>query len=186
MFYLDDVTLEGDLEDFLHDLEVVDREAAVSEWGLRLNRSKSDVTCRDQPTRNSILSPIPGARVVDPQDACLLGSPIDDSGSVSDTFDEKIRLLGIVGGRLQHLEAHDVILLLHHSFAIPKLLYTLPVFSLPVASHVMRSSDPPCLPSPTSISLLMTLPGSKRPAELVKPRHLNTEVADSYHTIHIF
>ena len=30
MFYLDDVTLGGDLQDILHDLEVVDREAA--EW----------------------------------------------------------------------------------------------------------------------------------------------------------
>lgn len=111
MFYLDDVTLGGDLEDILHDLEVVDREAA--EWGLLLNQRKSEVICRDQPTRNSILSSIPGARVVDPQDACLLGSPIGDIGSVSGTIDEKVRLLGIMGSRLQHLEAHDAILLLH-------------------------------------------------------------------------
>ena len=123
VFYLDDVTLGGDLEDVLHDLEVVKQEAA--ELGLHLNQRKSEVICVDQPTSDSILSSIPEASVIDPLDACLLGSPIGDCGSISNTIDEKVRLLGIMGDRLQHLEAHDAILLLRHSFAIPKLLYTL-------------------------------------------------------------
>ena len=72
-----------------------------------------------------MLSSFPEARVVDPADAHLLGSPIGDDGSISNTTDEKVHLLEIVGDRLQHLDAHDAILLLHHSFAIPKLLYTL-------------------------------------------------------------
>ena len=34
-------------------------------------------------------------------------------------------LLGVVGNRLQHLHAHDVLCPLRHAFALPKLLYTL-------------------------------------------------------------
>ena len=85
-----------------------------------------------------MLSSFPEARVVDPADARLLGSPIGDVGSISNTIDEKVHLLEIMGDRLQHLDAHDAILLLRHSFAIPKLLYTL------------RTS--PCFLSPNLVS----------------------------------
>ena len=39
MFYLDDISLGGDVIDVLHDLAVIEREAA--ELGLLLNHSKS-------------------------------------------------------------------------------------------------------------------------------------------------
>ena len=123
VFYLDDVTLGGNLEDVLHDLGVFERVAA--ELGLLLNHCKSEVICSDQSMRASILASVPEVRVVDPSDACLLGSPIGDVGSISNTIDEKVHLLEIMGDRLQHLAAHDAIFLLRHSFAIPKLLYTL-------------------------------------------------------------
>ena len=71
------------------------------------------------------MSSIPGASVIASSDACLLGSPIGDIESVSSSIAEKIRLLGVMGERLQHLDAHIAILLFRHSFAIPKLLYTL-------------------------------------------------------------
>ena len=45
--------------------------------------------------------------------------------TISSIIDEKVHLLEIMGDRLQHLDSHDAILLLRHSFAIPKLLYTL-------------------------------------------------------------
>ena len=82
-------------------------------------------TCEARSTREHILSTIPGASVIASSDACLLGSPIGDIESVSSSIAEKIRLLGVMGERLQHLDAHIPILLLRHSFAIPKLLYTL-------------------------------------------------------------
>ena len=134
MFYLGDISLGGDVLDVLHDLAVIEREAA--ELGLLLNHRKSEVICSDMSTKNSILSSFPGASVVEPSDACLLGSPIGDLDCVSSVIDEKVRLLRIMGERLTSF-AHDAILLLHHSFAIPKLLYTL------------RTS--PCFLSPSSV-----------------------------------
>ena len=133
IFYLDDVTLGGDLEDVVHDLGAVQQVAA--DLGLLLNPSKSEVICGDQATREAILSHLPEARVVDPADACLLGSPIGDISSVSSSIERKVHFLKTMGERLQHLEAHDAILLLRHSFAIPKLL------------HILRTS--PCFLSPS-------------------------------------
>ena len=51
--------------------------------GLHLNHRKSEVICGDSATREAILSALPGARVVDPMSATLLGSPIGDVGSIS-------------------------------------------------------------------------------------------------------
>ena len=126
----------GDLGDVLHDFEVFEQEAA--ELGLLLNQRKSEVICGDQFTRDTFLASIPEASFIDPADAFLLGSPIGDIGAISDTIDEKVRLLGIMGDRLLHLDAHDAILLLRHSFAIPKLL------------HTLRTS--PCFLSPNLVS----------------------------------
>ena len=80
LFYLDDGTLGGNEEMLRHDLEVVEREGV--ELGLKLNHLKSEVICSVPDIRNSILSYLPGARVVDPGDATLLGSPIGDVTSI--------------------------------------------------------------------------------------------------------
>ena len=45
--------------------------------------------------------------------------------SISNTLCEKVNLLQIMGDRLQYLHSHDTILLLRHSFALPKLFYVL-------------------------------------------------------------
>ena len=133
VFYLDDCSLGGPMEDVLHDLNIVEREGA--ELGLHLNYRKSEVIGVDKDTRDAILSFLPGARVVDPLRATLLGSPIGDVSSISITLREKIKLLETLGGRLKHLFTHDALILLRHSLAIPKLL------------HNLRTS--PCFLSPT-------------------------------------
>ena len=122
VLYLDDVTLGGNLDDVVHDLVLFDRVA--TELGLSLNQQKSEVICEEEHTRAAILAMVPEARVDTPSEACLLGSPIGDIGTISSIIDEKVHLLEIMGDRLQHLDSHDAILL-RHSFAIPKLLYTL-------------------------------------------------------------
>ena len=71
----------------------------------------------------AILSYIPGAHVIDPNNATLLGSPLDYVSSISSIIDEKIKLLINLGTRLQQLFSHDAILILRHSFAFPKLIY---------------------------------------------------------------
>ena len=63
--------------------------------------------------------------MADPSCASLLGSPIGDENSISDAISRKTSLLQTMGERLQHISAHDYLLLLRNSFAIPKMLYLL-------------------------------------------------------------
>ncbi len=63
--------------------------------------------------------------MIDPAYASLLGSPIGDTSSTSDAISGKTQLLLAKGEGLQHVSAHDALLLLRNSFAIPKLLYLL-------------------------------------------------------------
>ena len=123
VWYLDDGTIGGAAEDIKHDLEIVVREGAA--LGLHMNERKSEVICKDPAARGSILPSIPGAQVIDPTSASLLGSPIGDTGSTSDAISRKTQLLRTMGERLQYVSAHDALLLLRNSFAIPKLLYLL-------------------------------------------------------------
>ena len=121
LFYLDDGTLGGSVEDLQHDLEVVERLGAGI--GLQLNRRKTEIVifCPSTDAMAALLSSLPGARVVEPMKATLLGSPIGDVSCISDTLSAKTNLLRMMGDRLQLLSAHDAI----HSFALPKLLYCL-------------------------------------------------------------
>ena len=133
LFYLDDGTLGGDVETLLSGLEVVKREGARIE--LQLNVQKSEIICADSDITGSIQSSLPGALVVEPFSATLLGSPIGDVSSISATLTIKTNMLRRMGERLQCLTAQDALLLLKHSFALPKVLYNLrtaPCFLSPV------------------------------------------------------
>ena len=100
--YLDDVSMAGFTEDILHDLEVI---KAAEELGLVLNNSKSEIICSDASGRGTIITALPGAKVVDPERACLLGSPLGDISSIDICLDEKIKDLYTMGSRLPHLTA---------------------------------------------------------------------------------
>jgi len=141
-FYLDDGTLGGSEDCLCHDLEVVER--VGSSIGLVLNTSKTEIICSCPETTNTILSSLPSAKVVSPSQATLLGSSIGDVASITNLLHEKTAMLRRMGDRLQHLSSHDAILLLRHSFALPKLLYNLrttPCFLSPALqeydSHLM-------------------------------------------------
>ena len=123
VWYLDDGSVGGTLEDIRYDLEIVQR--VGTELGLQLNRQKSEVISTNPATASPILSAIPGAQVLDPANATLLGSPIGDVASIMSVINDKIRHLTTMGERLQHLSTQDALLLLRNSFAIPKLLYTI-------------------------------------------------------------
>ena len=101
---------------------------------------------------------------MDAECATLLGSPLGSIEAISEAVNEKINLLKVMGNSLQYLHAHDAILLLRHSFAIPKLLYviqTAPFFispSLKEYDAVLRSM---CAPSLIIISKRKTHHGFK-------------------------
>ena len=94
--------------------------------GLVLNPSKSEVVCSSLKPWSSdkLLRELPGACIVDPSKAVLLGSPIGDIDSIDLAIQNKITSLRLMGERLCHFSRHDAILLLRHSFSINRGFYT--------------------------------------------------------------
>ena len=138
-FYLDYGTLGGSVGDVAEDLWSVERMA--EDLGLQLNRGKSEVICGDTATRESSLLAAPGLHVTSPTDASLLGSPLGDTESISNTIREKTHLLQTVENRLQYLHSHYAILLLRHSLAIPKVLYLLRTSPCFLSSDLVAFDD---------------------------------------------
>ena len=129
---MDDITIASCLKTIQHDLQVIEEES--QDLGLTLNHQKFEIVCSDHTKCATLTSAMPNAKVVSPIAVILLGSSVGDKYSVSKTISEKTRLLKTLGSRLQYLSAHDALLLLRHSFAIPKML------------HILRTS--PCFTSP--------------------------------------
>ena len=123
VFYLDDGTLGGPFQDVLNDLKLVEEEAAS--LGLHLNRSKSELVCDDADICDAMLREAPGLRVVSCSQATLLGSPVGSTECVDSAIQSKVEVLRLMGERLGNLTSHDALLLLRHSFAIPKTRFVL-------------------------------------------------------------
>ena len=125
--YLNDGTLGGggggSLQDVLHDLKLVEKEAGAL-W-LQLNRSKTELICDNATICQSMLLEAPGLHVVSCSRAILLGSPIGSTECVDDIIQNMVEVLQLMGSRLGLLTSHDAFLLLRHSFTIPKVLYIL-------------------------------------------------------------
>ena len=122
VMYLDDITLGGSLAEIEHDLEAME---SLAEIGLCLNTQKSVIICNNLDTREAINMMLPGARFVDSSSSCLLGSPLGDVDCISGALREKLSSFEVMGERVQHISAHDGILILGNSFSIPELLYIL-------------------------------------------------------------
>ena len=120
MFYLDDGTLGGTLTDVLKDLQLITKEA--HSLGLQLNYGKSEIISNNTTIIQAMLTAVPGLQVTEPKCTTLLGTPLGDIASISAAICAKIVFLKKMGERLCNLDAHDALLLLRHSFAIPKLL----------------------------------------------------------------
>ena len=122
----------GDREVVINYVKMIEEEA--SNLGLQLNKGKSELICFEHTTRGIVLSALPGLHVVNPEQAELLGSPLGDANAVDVCVNEKIKMLEVMGDRLRYLHSHHAITLLHHSFAIPKMLHihrTSPSFASP-------------------------------------------------------
>ena len=123
VFFLDDGTLGGTLDDVLQDLSTVQR--AARELGLQLNCTKSERICEDTTTRKVILRVAPGVCKVDRDEATMLGSPIGNDISIRSAIQAKSKSLEVLGNKLQYFHSHDTFCLLRHALAIPKALHML-------------------------------------------------------------
>ena len=112
----------GSCEDLIHDIQVMKDAVKL---GLSLNTTKCEIVCDDMTTCGTLLFELPGTQLVEVSQAQLLGSPVGDDACVTAALMEKMEILRRVCERLQLLTAHDALILLRHSFALPKLMYTL-------------------------------------------------------------
>ena len=107
----------------MQDLDLIVHKGA--ELGLHLNPRKLKIICHDDASMRLVPNAFPGAQVIVPDNATLLGSATGDVACTSAILEEKNGMLRTMGDRLKFLFYHDAILLVHHFFAIPKLLYIL-------------------------------------------------------------
>ena len=130
IFYLDDGTLGVKVNEVLWDLKLIEEEAA--KLGLILNRHKSELICDEPLTRNEILEEAPGVQLVSFANAELLGAPIGGAQSTDNIIQGMAARLRLMGERLCLLQTQDALLLLQHSFAIPKVVHSqfIPLFCL--------------------------------------------------------
>ena len=105
IFYMDDGTLGGNLDDVLDDLHTVKN--ASEDLGLHSNLTKSEVICVDSRTKDAMLNAAQDLGIVSPDQATLLGSPIGRIESVNSAIRTKVNALKIMGSRLHHLHVHD-------------------------------------------------------------------------------
>ena len=132
IFYLDDGTLG--------DLWLIEEEAA--KLGLKLNRRKSELICDEPSTRDEMLEEAPGLQLVSRVNAELLGTPIGGIQSTDNIIQGKVASLRLMGERLCLLQTQDALLLLRHSFAIPKVhLSLVPLLCLTAAQLFWRLTE---------------------------------------------
>ena len=122
VFYLGDGTLGGTEGEVLKDFQLVEQEAAL--LGLHRNRHTTKLICGDL-AGGLLLQLAPDLCKVDPKDAVLLGSPIGQSVSIDAAITSRVEALKFMGHRLTHFRKHDALILLRHSFVIPRILYIL-------------------------------------------------------------
>ena len=115
-----DENLGGSREVAINEVKLVQEK--VSNKCLLFNIRKSDFICSDHATKGIASSALPGLRVVHSDHEELLGSPLGQSNTVAACANELIKIFDMKGNRLRFLHSHDLIALLYHSFAIPKML----------------------------------------------------------------
>ena len=131
IFYLDDGTIGGTLEDISADLSFI--EEAGWQVGLCLYVAKSELICNDGFDTQD-MPVLADLQYVSPDQAMLLGCPLG-AMSLKKVLDCQISQLQLIGECLHHLHAHHALTLLQHSFSVPKLLYVLctsPAFQTPL------------------------------------------------------
>ena len=98
VFYLDDGTIGGCVEDVIHDLQLVEEGAGRA--GLQLNRRKTELICDDPSACDAVLCAVSELQVITCGQATLLGTPIGSVGLIDTTISSKIEKLKLMGGRL--------------------------------------------------------------------------------------
>jgi len=117
--FTDDVTLSGDLHTVEEDVLTIMESS--TETGLRLNTDK----CDQDFTEIDTLATFRDFIRVNKEDMTLLGAPVLEGKAQDKAIQDKINDLTRAVEGLAHIQAHNALVILKNSLAIPKLLYLL-------------------------------------------------------------
>ena len=124
VWYLDDATIGGPLEQVLDDLSNII--PLLEGIGLVLNSSKCEViTSRiGTPDLTGLSAIIPNCKVIRHDSANLLGSPLTSEAADTILADRELSLRVMID-RMHRIEPHQAFFLLQNCLWVPKLLYIL-------------------------------------------------------------
>jgi len=113
---MDDLTLSVDLHTVERDIATIME--SPSETGLQLNVDKCEIITDDF-TEISTLATFNDFIRVNKEDMTLLGAPVLKGKAQDKAIQDKIDDLTRAVERLKHLQAHDALVILKNSLAIP-------------------------------------------------------------------
>ena len=116
------IIISGDLHTVERDITTITESS--SETGLQLNVDKCEIITDDFPEIITLAMFNDFIRV-NKQDMTLLGAPVLKCKAQDKAIQDKIDDLTRAAERLKHLQAHDALVILKNSLAMPKLLYLL-------------------------------------------------------------
>lgn len=120
VWYLDDATLGGSIEEVSGEIERIRKEASAI--GLELNPVKCEVVSDSQEFSAALTALLPGCKLVSKSDCTLLGAPIGLSAAVS-CIDRRAATLKSITPRLAAIDRHDAFTLLRVSLGHPRMGY---------------------------------------------------------------
>ena len=125
-WYLDDASLIDDPDTVLSDIRALVPE--LKNIGLEVNSGKCEIIFLNIEEREEILQDfrvvLPNLRVVELEEASLLGAPLSPEQLVT-SMNSKTQILRLMTERLKTIDPHQAIVLLKAAFSLPKILYTL-------------------------------------------------------------
>ena len=113
---MDDLTLSGDLHTLERDITTIMESS--SDTDLQLNVDKCEIMTDDF-TEISTLATFSDFIRVNKEDMTLLGAPVLKGKAQDKAIQDKIDDLTRAVERLKHLQAHDALVILKNSLAIP-------------------------------------------------------------------
>ena len=128
VWFLDDATVGGPIDDVLADLTTITAELARR--GLEINDAKCELVLinhhgEDIPrTSDQFRGVLPNVRVLGEEDQVLLGAPLS-AAAIAPALRSKRDALKIMASRLVHIDPHSALVLLKNCFAVPRLQYIL-------------------------------------------------------------
>jgi hypothetical protein len=156
VWYLDDATFGGPVEQVLADCQTIQGELARA--GLEVNDAKCELFLlnhhgreEEQQAEEQFRNILPGVRVLREDQQALLGSPLTQAATAP-AIRVKKEALELMVSRLVQVDSHPALVLLKNCFAIPKLLHLLRTTAAYMETVDLRAFDDVIRRTVTTIS----------------------------------